>query len=356
MRQALYTKRYDVASELLGTRRVVAARRAHLARRGGPARPARAGAGHAAHRQQPRALSARAPTSRSRARRGAPVVTGRAEIERGRLYFQGRTYVIQRGTLDFVNPRRLDPLFDIEAETRIRSYQRDPARLRHPRARDPDPHLRPAALLAADPGAARRAGRERGRQPHPDPGPPEPGPARRGGGGDPRRGPALGVGRARARGRAALRPQPLLDRPVAPARRGHHADGAGHRRQAAHPRPQRALLPGPARHRGAHPRRRVHPDRPLLAAPHPDRSRHRQDRESSGAGRSTCGSGSPADAGRRPPRPRPARAAREPSSSRGAESCARCGSRRSTRSGSFPSSAWCRGGRSTTRRFAARSS
>jgi autotransporter translocation and assembly factor TamB len=53
----------------------------------------------------------------------APVVTGRAEIERGRLYFQGRTYVIQRGALDFVNPQRLDPLFDIEAVTRIRSYQ-----------------------------------------------------------------------------------------------------------------------------------------------------------------------------------------------------------------------------------------
>jgi len=53
----------------------------------------------------------------------APVITGRAEIERGRLYFQGRTYVVQRGTLDFVNPQRLDPLFDIEAETRIRSYR-----------------------------------------------------------------------------------------------------------------------------------------------------------------------------------------------------------------------------------------
>ena len=51
------------------------------------------------------------------------MVTGRAEIERGRLYFQGRTYVIQRGALDFVNPQRLDPLFDIEAFTRIRSYQ-----------------------------------------------------------------------------------------------------------------------------------------------------------------------------------------------------------------------------------------
>ena len=50
-------------------------------------------------------------------------MTGRAEIERGRLYFQGNTYVIQRGTIDFMNPQRLDPLFDIEAETRIRSYR-----------------------------------------------------------------------------------------------------------------------------------------------------------------------------------------------------------------------------------------
>ena len=31
--------------------------------------------------------------------------------------------MIQRGVLDFVNPQRLDPLFDIEAFTRIRSYQ-----------------------------------------------------------------------------------------------------------------------------------------------------------------------------------------------------------------------------------------
>ena len=50
----------------------------------------------------------------------APLVTGRAEIERGRLYFQGHTYVIQRGVLDFVNPQRLDPLFDIEASDRAR--------------------------------------------------------------------------------------------------------------------------------------------------------------------------------------------------------------------------------------------
>jgi autotransporter translocation and assembly factor TamB len=54
---------------------------------------------------------------------GAPVLLGRAEIERGRVYFQGNTYVIRRGTIDFADARRIDPLFDIEGETRIRSYR-----------------------------------------------------------------------------------------------------------------------------------------------------------------------------------------------------------------------------------------
>jgi autotransporter translocation and assembly factor TamB len=54
---------------------------------------------------------------------GAPVVLGRAEVDGGRVYFQGNTYVIRRGSLDFANPRRIDPFFDIEAETRIRSYR-----------------------------------------------------------------------------------------------------------------------------------------------------------------------------------------------------------------------------------------
>ncbi len=44
-------------------------------------------------------------------------------MDRGRVYFQGRTYVIRRGTIDFVNPQKVDPSFDIEAETRIQSYR-----------------------------------------------------------------------------------------------------------------------------------------------------------------------------------------------------------------------------------------
>jgi translocation and assembly module TamB len=31
--------------------------------------------------------------------------------------------VIRRGTLDFSNPQKIDPLFDIEAESRVRSYR-----------------------------------------------------------------------------------------------------------------------------------------------------------------------------------------------------------------------------------------
>jgi hypothetical protein len=122
VRQALWTRRYDVASEIL------AARRPALA----PAEPGPLEEGEHLdlHVRAPgtlridnnlASLTARADLAISGTTR-APVVTGRAEIERGQLYFQGRTYLVQRGTLDFVNPRRIDPLFDIEAVTRINSY------------------------------------------------------------------------------------------------------------------------------------------------------------------------------------------------------------------------------------------
>jgi autotransporter translocation and assembly factor TamB len=122
VRQALWTRRYDVASEILAVRRAALAAEDAGAlgdsvkldlrvRVPGTLRIANNLAN----------LTARADLAVSGTSRAA-VVTGRAEIERGQLYFQGRTYVVQRGTLDFVNPQRLDPLFDIEAVTRIRSY------------------------------------------------------------------------------------------------------------------------------------------------------------------------------------------------------------------------------------------
>jgi hypothetical protein len=121
VRQALYTRRYDIASEILGAGRTLTPA-APLSAEGGAQLDLRIRApGTLRIDNNLATLTARADLA-LQGTTEAPVVTGRAEIERGQLYFQGHTYLIQRGTLDFVNPQRLDPLFDIEAETRIRSY------------------------------------------------------------------------------------------------------------------------------------------------------------------------------------------------------------------------------------------
>ena len=52
-----------------------------------------------------------------------PLLFGRAEIERGEVRFEGRRYQVTRGSLDFTNPNRIHPFFDVEAETRVRMLQ-----------------------------------------------------------------------------------------------------------------------------------------------------------------------------------------------------------------------------------------
>lgn len=49
-----------------------------------------------------------------------PLLTGRVEVDRGEVLFEGNRYQVTRGTIDFVNPTRIEPFFDIEAETRAR--------------------------------------------------------------------------------------------------------------------------------------------------------------------------------------------------------------------------------------------
>ena len=49
-----------------------------------------------------------------------PLLFGRAEIERGEVLFEGKRYVVTRGTIDFNNPARIEPFIDVEAETRVR--------------------------------------------------------------------------------------------------------------------------------------------------------------------------------------------------------------------------------------------
>lgn len=48
-----------------------------------------------------------------------PVLLGRAELERGWLIAEGNRYVVTRGTLDFNNPTKIEPFFDVGAETRV---------------------------------------------------------------------------------------------------------------------------------------------------------------------------------------------------------------------------------------------
>ncbi len=49
-----------------------------------------------------------------------PVIAGHADIERGEVTFEGRRYRITRGTMDFANQTRIEPFFDVEAETNVR--------------------------------------------------------------------------------------------------------------------------------------------------------------------------------------------------------------------------------------------
>ena len=52
-----------------------------------------------------------------------PVLLGTAEIVRGEALYEGKRFLITRGTVDFNNPSRIEPFLDIEAETRIRVPQ-----------------------------------------------------------------------------------------------------------------------------------------------------------------------------------------------------------------------------------------
>lgn len=49
-----------------------------------------------------------------------PLLFGRADIEKGVVNFEGRRYLVTRGTIDFANPVKIEPFFDVEAETRVR--------------------------------------------------------------------------------------------------------------------------------------------------------------------------------------------------------------------------------------------
>jgi len=52
-----------------------------------------------------------------------PVITGRAEVKEGQVFYRDRRYTITSGVIDFVNPYRIEPHFDFRAETQIKEYR-----------------------------------------------------------------------------------------------------------------------------------------------------------------------------------------------------------------------------------------
>jgi translocation and assembly module TamB len=49
-----------------------------------------------------------------------PLLFGRVEVTRGQVFFEGNRYEVTRGTVDFANAQKVEPFFDLEAETQAR--------------------------------------------------------------------------------------------------------------------------------------------------------------------------------------------------------------------------------------------
>jgi translocation and assembly module TamB len=51
-----------------------------------------------------------------------PIVRGRAAVESGTVRYQGKTFVVKQGIIDFLNPYEIDPTFDIRSEVKVRDW------------------------------------------------------------------------------------------------------------------------------------------------------------------------------------------------------------------------------------------
>ena len=135
LRDGVYTKRFEPNVDIFNLRR-----RRRRAAGGGAPRQRRCPSASTSRsmRRAPygsttisRGLS-RAPSSRSMGRTTSRCCSGRAEIDHGDILFEGNRYRITRGAIDFRNPSRIEPFFDIQAET---TSARSPIRAAPPRAR-----------------------------------------------------------------------------------------------------------------------------------------------------------------------------------------------------------------------------
>ena len=51
-----------------------------------------------------------------------PLISGRAEVESGTVYFQRNEFDVKKGVFDFINPYKIEPTIDIQSEVKIREW------------------------------------------------------------------------------------------------------------------------------------------------------------------------------------------------------------------------------------------
>lgn len=51
-----------------------------------------------------------------------PILRGRAAVESGTIRYQGKIFIVKKGIIDFINPYKIDPEFDIQSEVKVREW------------------------------------------------------------------------------------------------------------------------------------------------------------------------------------------------------------------------------------------
>jgi len=51
-----------------------------------------------------------------------PLISGRAEVESGTVYFQRNEFNVKKGVFDFINPYKIEPTIDVQSEVNIREW------------------------------------------------------------------------------------------------------------------------------------------------------------------------------------------------------------------------------------------
>ena len=171
VKSAVWARRFDTSIRPVRVRLAGGERR--VARGGRKSRRLPAALRHPAGRAVRRCASTttwraswRAPISTLRGTYDRPLLFGRAEIEHGEVTFEGRRYLVTRGSIDFANPIAHPAVLRHRgADARARpgpDLQRDAEDGRHHRTDAAGVHLRSAAADARHPDVAvQRSGAER---------------------------------------------------------------------------------------------------------------------------------------------------------------------------------------------------